>query len=59
MADLSIGDPLYNKGIYHAAISSTQYSKCVVEAGTPADVGKIVGLLILSLHYSILFNSNF
>ena len=54
MADLSIGDPLYNKGIYHAAISSTQYSKCVVEAGTPADVGKIVGL---SFHFIIQFFS--
>ncbi|KJA17161.1 hypothetical protein HYPSUDRAFT_219058 [Hypholoma sublateritium FD-334 SS-4] len=39
------GDPLYNKGIYHVAISSTQHSKCVVEAGTPADVGKILVIL--------------
>ncbi|KJA17160.1 hypothetical protein HYPSUDRAFT_46688 [Hypholoma sublateritium FD-334 SS-4] len=39
------GDPLYEKGIFHAAISSTQESKCVVEAGTAADVGKILIIL--------------
>ena len=38
------GDPLCEKGIFHAAMSSTQQSKCVVEARTPDDVGKIVGL---------------
>ncbi|KAF8970541.1 hypothetical protein BDZ97DRAFT_1694265 [Flammula alnicola] len=39
------GDPLYEKGIFHYAISSTQQSKCVVEAGSPADVGKMLGIL--------------
>lgn len=39
------GDPLYEKGVYHYAISSTQRSKCVVEAGTPSDVGKAVSNL--------------
>ncbi|PPQ88209.1 hypothetical protein CVT25_005174 [Psilocybe cyanescens] len=36
------GDPLYDKGIFHYAISSTQNATCVVEAGSPVDVGKIV-----------------
>ena len=40
------GDPLYEKGIFHAAISSTQESKCVVEAGTADDVGKIVSFTL-------------
>ncbi|KAF8968756.1 hypothetical protein BDZ97DRAFT_1915822 [Flammula alnicola] len=39
------GDPLYEKGIFHYAISSTQQSKCVVEAGSTADIGKILGIL--------------
>ncbi|KAF8970543.1 hypothetical protein BDZ97DRAFT_1914448 [Flammula alnicola] len=39
------GDPLYEKGIFHYAISGTQQSKCVVEAGSPADVGKILDIL--------------
>ncbi|KAF8968755.1 hypothetical protein BDZ97DRAFT_327295 [Flammula alnicola] len=39
------GSPLYEKGISHYAISSTQRSICVVEAGSPADVGKILGIL--------------
>ncbi|KAF8968757.1 FAD dependent oxidoreductase [Flammula alnicola] len=39
------GDPSYEKGISHFAISSTQQSRCVVEAGSPADVGKILGIL--------------
>ncbi|KAF8182932.1 hypothetical protein BJ912DRAFT_562318 [Pholiota molesta] len=39
------GDPLYEKGIFHYATSSTQNSKCVVEAGTPQDVGKILIIL--------------
>lgn len=36
------GDPLYAKGVFHWASSSSQVSKCVVEPGTAADVGKIV-----------------
>lgn len=36
------GDPLYDKGIFHYAISSSQNATCVVEPGTPVDVGKIV-----------------
>ncbi|KAF8182931.1 FAD dependent oxidoreductase [Pholiota molesta] len=36
-----LGDPLYEKGIFHYATSSTQNSKCVVEAGSPQDVGKL------------------
>ncbi|KAF8182933.1 FAD-binding domain-containing protein [Pholiota molesta] len=39
------GEPLYEKGVYHYAISSTQPSKCVVEAGTPSDVGKTLVIL--------------
>lgn len=54
-----LGDPLYDKGIFHAAISSTQHSKCVVEAGTPEDVGKIVGLssyfMVRSRSFAIFF----
>ena len=36
------GDPLYGKGIYHWASSSTENPACVVEPGTPLDVGEIV-----------------
>ncbi|KDR67962.1 hypothetical protein GALMADRAFT_79271 [Galerina marginata CBS 339.88] len=39
------GHPLYLKGIYHWASSSSQLSKCVVEPGTPADIGIILGIL--------------
>ncbi|KAH9475869.1 putative FAD-linked oxidoreductase [Psilocybe cubensis] len=39
------GDPLYDKGIFHYAISSSQNATCVVEPGTPADVGKILTIL--------------
>lgn len=39
---LTKGDTLYEKGLHHYASSSTQRSKCVVEAGTPRDVGVIV-----------------
>ncbi len=46
------GDPLYEKGIFHAAISSTQESKCVVEAGTADDVGKIVSFSLASVPYT-------
>ncbi|KAF9472666.1 FAD-binding domain-containing protein [Pholiota conissans] len=39
------GDPLYDKGIYHYSAWSSQKSKCVVEAGSPQDVGKILFIL--------------
>ncbi|KJA17158.1 hypothetical protein HYPSUDRAFT_70899 [Hypholoma sublateritium FD-334 SS-4] len=39
------GESLYEKGIFHWASSSTQQSKCVVEAGTPSDVGIILVIL--------------
>ncbi|KAF9474837.1 FAD-binding domain-containing protein [Pholiota conissans] len=39
------GDPSYDAGIFHFAVSSTQQSKCVVEPGTPEDVGKILVIL--------------
>ena len=41
------GDPLYDKGIYHATASSQQNPACVVEPGIPEDVGKIVGSFCL------------
>ena len=37
------GDPLYTKGEYHFSTSSQQSPACVVEPGTPEDVGEIVG----------------
>ena len=37
-----IGDPLYTKGEYHFFASSQQDPACVVEPGTPEDVGKVV-----------------
>ena len=36
------GDPLYAKGKYHFVASSEQDPACVVEPGTPEDVGEIV-----------------
>lgn len=41
-AHIWTGDPLYIKGTYHFAVSSQEDSACVVEPGTPEDVGKIV-----------------
>jgi len=38
-----IGDPLYTKGVNHWANSSAEVAKCVVEPGTAADIGVIVG----------------
>ncbi|KAH9479669.1 putative FAD-linked oxidoreductase [Psilocybe cubensis] len=40
-----VGHPLYAKGIYHWASSSTQVAKCVVEPGTAADVAITLGIL--------------
>ena len=40
-----IGDSLYVKGVNHRASSSIQLAKCVVESGTAADIGVIVGIL--------------
>jgi len=37
-----IGNPLYTKGEYHFLASSQESPACVVEPGTPEDVGKIV-----------------
>ena len=37
-----IGDPQYTEGEYHFYASSQQSPACVVEPGTPEDVGKIV-----------------
>jgi hypothetical protein len=42
-ANSRIGDPLYIKGKYHVVTSSEQDPACVVEPGTPEDVGEIVG----------------
>ncbi|KAF8959330.1 hypothetical protein BDZ97DRAFT_2043879 [Flammula alnicola] len=39
------GHPLYIKGVYHWASSSAQLPLCVVEPGTPADVGIILGIV--------------
>jgi len=36
------GNPLYTKGEYHYFASSQESPACVVEPGTPDDVGKIV-----------------
>ena len=36
------GNPLYTKGQYHFIASSQESPACVVEPGTPDDVGKIV-----------------
>ena len=36
------GNPLYTKGEYHFVASSQESPACVVEPGTPEDVGKIV-----------------
>ena len=36
------GDPQYIEGEYHFVPSSQQDPACVVEPGTPEDVGKIV-----------------
>jgi hypothetical protein len=45
-----IGDPLYAKGVQHWANYTSQAAKCVVEPGTAADVGIIVGNSSLSDH---------
>ncbi|KJA22119.1 hypothetical protein HYPSUDRAFT_41246 [Hypholoma sublateritium FD-334 SS-4] len=39
------GEELYEKGLHHYASSSTQRSRCVVEAGTVKDVGAILVIL--------------
>ncbi|KAF5319624.1 hypothetical protein D9619_008814 [Psilocybe cf. subviscida] len=39
------GDPTYEKDILHFASSSTQRSKCVVEAGSPSDIAKILAVI--------------
>lgn len=39
----SAGDPLYTQVKYHYVASSEENPACVVEPGTPVDVGKIVG----------------
>jgi len=36
------GNPLYTKGKHHFLVSSQESPACVVEPGTPEDVGKIV-----------------
>jgi len=41
-AHVRTGDALYTKGESHYFASSQQDSACVVEPGTPEDVGKIV-----------------
>jgi hypothetical protein len=41
-ANVWTGDPLYAKGKYHYFASSEQDPACVVEPGTPEDVGEIV-----------------
>jgi hypothetical protein len=41
-ANARTGDPLYIKGKYHFVTSSEQDPACVVEPGTPEDVGEIV-----------------
>jgi hypothetical protein len=41
-ANARTGDPLYGKGKYHFLASSEQDPACVVEPGTPGDVGEIV-----------------
>ncbi|KAF9475602.1 FAD-binding domain-containing protein [Pholiota conissans] len=38
-------DPLYAKGVSHWASSSSQLPNCVVEPGTAADVGIILGIV--------------
>lgn len=56
------GEPLYEKGIYHLATSSTQQSACVVEAGSPEDVGIIVSdsyIYIIFRFLKIRFLSSF
>ena len=42
------GDLEYIKGDYHFTVSSDQDSTCVVEPGTPEDVGKIVCSFLLA-----------
>ena len=41
-ANARIGDPSYVEGKYHFYASSEQDPACVVEPGTPEDVGEIV-----------------
>lgn len=43
------GDPLYLKGKYHYVASSEQDPACVVEPGTPEDIGIIVRSFRLAL----------
>jgi len=45
-----LGDPLYSKGVYHWANYTSRAAKCVVEPGTPADVGIIVIYSFFSAH---------
>jgi len=42
------GNPLYTKGVNHFMASSQESPACVVEPGTPEDVGKIVCLFRLA-----------
>jgi len=42
VAHIRSGDPQYTEGEYHFMASSQQDPACVVEPGTPEDVGKIV-----------------
>ncbi|KAF4610652.1 hypothetical protein D9613_006783 [Agrocybe pediades] len=39
------GHPKYTSGIFHWGSSSSELSKCVVEPGTPADVGVTLGIV--------------
>jgi hypothetical protein len=41
-ANARTGDPLYIRGKYHFVASSEQDPACLVEPGTPEDVGEIV-----------------
>jgi hypothetical protein len=44
------GDPMYARGKYHFFASSEENPACVVEPGTPEDVGKIVRSFRLASH---------
>ncbi|KJA15273.1 hypothetical protein HYPSUDRAFT_48491 [Hypholoma sublateritium FD-334 SS-4] len=39
------GHPLYTKGVYHWASSSSQNPLCVVEPGAASDIGTILGIV--------------
>jgi len=41
-ADWFTGDPSYTEGVRHYFASSQDSPACVVEPGTPEDVGKVV-----------------